>query len=377
MSTTLDLYSNRSQLLSSEDYKLSKNSAYNVPYRNPEQHSTKPISLTQVQYIDRDGVRKPFRADGLNLSTKSFEALDNLFQHLDKIFRGKGNDYIPQKHSSTADHSIGDMNLADEFIFSKLPDYLKDIIPRIRAGILMHDFGELTGEISTMFQRLEGKEKSIHEIPITEDHRNELEAKVVLLLLYKSLEKVYTNDNSFFDGQFKQLQKSMNAESNQYERFRMVERFLADQKIKLPDLTENDFSIKAPTSIPKDQENGFINDYKSLLDAFKISLKPSLTESKSQERSLKNTGVLWSLIKFFDKTEAEVYVSDVAIVDDNKDFTRFLKKPLELLKSIKDSVNDSYKMFEGSIVNKIEELLDNVRSTYVTKQNNALSQKQL
>lgn len=139
MSAALNLHSDRSKL-SLEEYKSSKNAAYNVPYRNPDQHSTSPISLTQVQYIDKDGIRKPLRADGLNLSKNSFEALDNLFKHLDKIFRGKGNAYIPQQHSSIADHSIGVMNLADEFLFSKLPDYLKDIIPRIRTGILMHDF---------------------------------------------------------------------------------------------------------------------------------------------------------------------------------------------------------------------------------------------
>lgn len=251
--------------------------------------------------------------------------------------------------------------------FSKLPDYLKDIIPRIRAGILMHDFGELSGEISTAFQRLNGEEKNIKGIPIQEDHRSALEAKVVSLLFYKSLEKVYTHDNSFFEGEFKDLQKSMNSEQNQYERFRMVERFLADQKIKLPDLTENDLKIQAPASIADDKKNDFINDYKSLLDAFKISLKPSLTRNESQDGNVENTPLLWSLIKFFDRAEAEVYVSDVAIIDDNKDFTEYLNKPLELLKSIKDSVHDSYKMFEGTIVSRIEELLDNVKNTYLTK----------
>jgi hypothetical protein len=312
-------------------------------------------------------VEELLSAGGLNLSKNSFKALDNLFQHLDKIFRGKGNDYIPQQHSSIADHSIGVMNLADEFIFSKLPDYLQDIIPKIRAGILMHDFGELSGEISTVFQRLNGEENNINGIAIEEDHRSVLEAKVVSLLFYKSLEKVYTNDNSFFEGKFKNLQESMNSEQNQYERFRMVEQFLADQKIKLPDLTKNDLKIEAPVNILNDKKNDFINDYKSLLDAFKISLKPSLTRNESQDGNVENTPLLWSLINFFDKAEAEVYVSDVAIIDDNKDFTKYLNKPLELLKSIKDSVNSSHKMFQENIVSGLEKLLDNVRSIYLKK----------
>lgn len=164
----------------------------------------------------------------------------------------------------------------------------------------------------------------------------------------------------------------MNAESNQYERFRMVERFLADQNIRLPDLTKNDFQIQAPASIPDDKKDEFINDYKSLFDAFKISLKPSLIESKSRDRNVENTPLLWSLINLFDKAESEVYVSDVAIIDNenDKDFTRFLEKPLKLLASIKNSVDHSYKMFQGTIVSRIQELLDNVRNIYVTKQNN-------
>lgn len=367
MNSISSLNLNRTLLLE-EDYKSSKDSAYNVSYRNPEEHSNQPISLTQVEYIDRDGMKKLLSAGGLNLSKNSFEALDNLFQHLDKIFRGKGNDYIPQQHSSVADHCIGVMNLADKFIFSKLPDYLQDIIPKIRAGILMHDFGELPGEISTAFQRLSGGENNIKGIPIQEDDRRALEAKVVSLLFYKSLEKVYTHDNNFFEGKFKDLQKSMNSEPNQYERFRMVEKFLADQNIELPDLTKNELNIKAPASIPADKKDEFINDYKSLLDAFKISLEPSLTRSQSQNGNIENTQLLLrSLIKFFDKAESEVYVSDVAIIDDNTDFTKHLKKPRELLESIKDSVNDSYKMFQENIVNGLEELLDNVRSTYINK----------
>jgi hypothetical protein len=358
----------RTSLLSRENYKSSKNSAYNVPYRNTDEHFTQPKSLTQVTYIDRDGMKRLLSAGGLNLSKNSFEALDNLFQHLDRIFRGKGNAYIPQQHSSIADHSIGVMNLADEFVFSKLPDYLKDIIPRIRAGILMHDFGELSGEISTAFQRLNGEENNITGIPIQEDHRSALEAKVVSLLFYKSLEKVYTHDNNFFEGKFKDLQQSMNSEQNQYQRFRMVETFLADQNIELPDLSENDFKIQAPASIPADKKDEFINDYKSLVDAFKISLKPSLTRS---DKNVENTPLLWSLINFFDKAESEVYVSDVAIIGDKTDLTQHLHKPLGLLKSIQDSVSSSHNMFQETIVSGLEELLDNVRSTYLIKQNNA------
>ena len=374
MNSISSLNSDRTLLLSDETYKSSKNSAYKVPYRNPQQHFTQPRSLTQVKYINKYGVEEPLSAGGLNLSKNSFEALDNLFKHLDKIFRGKGNDYIPQQHSSVADHSIGVMNLADELFFSKLPNDFKDIIPKIRAGILMHDFGELPGEISTAFQRLNGEEVNIDGIPIEENDRRALEAKVVSLLFYKSLEKVYTNDNSFFEGKFEELQRSMNSEQNQYARFKMVERFLTDQKIKLPDLTENDLKIQAPTSIADDKKDDFINDYKSLLDAFKISLEPSLTGNKSQDGNSENAPLLWSLINFFDKAEAEVYVSDVAIIDDKKDntdLTQHLHKPLGLLKSIKDSVDHSYKMFQGTIVSGIEELLNNVRNIYVTKQNNA------
>lgn len=120
MNSTPSLNPRRTSLLSQEDYKSSKNSAYNVPYRKPAEHFTQPKSLTQVKYINERGVEKLLSADGLKLSKNSFEALDNLFKHLDKIFRGKGNDYIPQQHSSVADHSIGVMNLADEFVFFKV-----------------------------------------------------------------------------------------------------------------------------------------------------------------------------------------------------------------------------------------------------------------
>lgn len=331
------------------------------------------MSLTQIPYIDRSGQKKMLDAAAFNFTDDAFNAFDKLFKHLDKIFRGKGNSYIPQKHSSTADHSAGVMNLADDFVFSKLPKYLQDIVPKIRAGILMHDFGELPGEISTMFQRLNKEEKGMSGIPISEDSRRKLEAKVVSLLLYKALEAVYIDDDNFFSSEFEVLQTSMNLEQNQYERFRMVESFINSHENELVNLNGEDQRVNVPGSIPEDRKKQFTKDFYSLLDAYKISIDPCLTQEETIPANHKSIPpLLWSLIKFFDKAEAEVYVSDVAIIDDNKkDFIEFLDKPSRILNSIKESVRDSVNFFEKNIAAKIEELLDNVRSVYVAKQRNA------
>ncbi|NQY79912.1 MAG: hypothetical protein HRT47_06340 [Candidatus Caenarcaniphilales bacterium] len=350
-------------LLNDEMYRMSKNSAYKVRYRSPEKHFNQPMSLTEVDHIDRSGTKKKLNAASFNFSENSFKAFDKLFQHLDKIFRGKGNTYIPQKHSSTADHSIGVMNLADDFVFSKLPEALKDIVPKIRAGIIMHDFGELSGEISTMFQRLTGAKNDLSGNPILEDSRRGLEANVVSLLFYKALETVYTGDNSFFDSEFKNLQQNMNNEQDQYERFTMVEKFIKKHENEVADLNKDSRSFEIPEAINSDQHEQFKQDLNSLLDAYKITLEP--------KDNLKSGNLLWSFVKFFDKAEAEAYVSDVAIIDDNKkDFTKFLAKPIVILDSIKDIVNHGAKQFEKLIAANIEEFLENIRSVYVTKQNN-------
>jgi hypothetical protein len=171
------------------------------------ENKTQPVPLKD--FVEREfcnnitAYKRPWKEDGaedfpiasandLGVSEKSFKALKILFPYLDKVFRAKGAEFIPQMHSTVANHLAGLQKICDE-VFSddrlaSTPESLKSdfkaLEKRLRLALLVHDLSELPGEISTFAQRLDSSE-------ISEDDRHRLEKKLSDLLIYHSLKAVY------------------------------------------------------------------------------------------------------------------------------------------------------------------------------------------
>jgi hypothetical protein len=105
----------------------------------------------------------PIRShEKLGVSQKAFQALQILFPYLDNIFRATGAQFIPQLHSTVANHLNGLDNLCND-IFSKdvknkvpprLHDKFEAMEKSVRLSLMLHDLPEIPGEISTFCQRL-------------------------------------------------------------------------------------------------------------------------------------------------------------------------------------------------------------------------------
>ena len=96
-------------------------------------------------------------AKDLGISEKAFKALKILFPYLDKVFRGTGAPYLPQLHSSIANHLNGLQNLCDEIFNSEirsqtspeLQNKFDQISKSTRLSLMLHDLPEIPGEVST------------------------------------------------------------------------------------------------------------------------------------------------------------------------------------------------------------------------------------
>lgn len=78
------------------------------------------MSSACVAYGIKEGEQVPFPFKSpceLGVNRECFNAIQSLFPFLNRVFRGNGNPLIPQKHSSTGDHTNGLLRIGKELFF--------------------------------------------------------------------------------------------------------------------------------------------------------------------------------------------------------------------------------------------------------------------
>ena len=257
--------------------------AYNTPWTNKAQ-------------------RFPIRShEELGVSPKTFQALKILFPYLDTIFRATGARFIPQLHSTVANHLNGLNNLCND-IFGKevkerVPTELQEkfaaMEKHVRLSLMLHDLAEIPGEISTFCQRLPKTDASV-----TETDRQKLENRVAELLIYYALKAVHEGNSSLprevNEAIIESQQRTKETTESAEKRFKIVETF----------------AKKIETDTSEFSSAEFQKDFQQLKDSYYIS--EGSCEFENQET------VVGSFTKLIDKLESKLHcaiVGDYSIFD--------------------------------------------------------------
>lgn len=276
-------------------------------------------------------------ARDLGISEPAFKALEILFPYLDKVFRATGADFIPQQHSTVANHLTGLENLCKEVfsdeVKSKIPteshSRFDEISKRVRLSLMLHDLPEIPGEISTFCQRLPNSGEN------TEDMRRLLENEITEKLIYHSLKAAHEEQEALpeeLSQAILESQKLTSAANNSaVERFKIVQKFNAEISI--------DNSLETDAA--------FNRDYTQLKQAYLLSEgKDQLSEEDTRIRHT---------IKALDKLESKLHC---AVVGDYSRMKmppeKIIKKEHEQMKAFREASGED-KIFKH-IIGKINSL---------------------
>ncbi len=284
-------------------------------------------------------------AQELGISEKAFTAIKILFPYLDKVFRATGAQFIPQQHSTVANHLAGLQNLCDEiFIVEPRLKFTEsqqvrfdDLAKQTRLVLMLHDISEIPGEISTFCQRLP-KEK-LTETTITETDRQELEQRVAKKLIWHSLKAAYANRKSLPRKLHQAITKCQDQVSKQVslpeERYKLVDEFYKS----LPEIDDNYGSKK------------FKQDYEKLWQAY-------LPEKKGKN-AIHNMAIA-ALAKLIDKLESKFHCAIVG------DYSKFDFEPKYIIEKEFAQFKEFREKYSHLLLSPILKNLANLFKTSVT-----------
>jgi len=277
-------------------------------------------------------------ASDLGISEKAFKALQILFPYLDKVFRATGAEFIPQLHSTVANHLNGLEKLCQEIfgdkVRSQLPNELHgkfdEMTKLVRLSLMLHDLPEVPGEISTFCQRLP-KTGSV-----TETERQKLENRVADLLIFHALRIAYEGKGSLapnVDAAIKESQELTKAMTDSAEKRFHIVKACADKM-------DTNFDIN---SIP-----GFKEDYEQLKQAYYIA--EGGCEFETQETFAGN------LVKLIDKLESKLHCAVVG------DYSIFRMPPAKIIEKEHAQTQGFIKTYKKEKL--IQPILDQILKLY-------------
>jgi hypothetical protein len=279
-------------------------------------------------------------ARDLGISEEAFKALEILFPYLDKVFRATGANFIPQRHSTVANHLTGLENLCKEVfsdkVKSKVPaeSHLEfdEISKRVRLSLMLHDLPEIPGEISTFCQRLPENDSSGAN---TEDKRRLLENEIAEKLIYHSLKAAYAGQDTLPKRVDEAILKSQEltsaANDSAVERFDIVQKFNAEINI--------DKTLET--------SDAFNHDYDQLKQAYLLS--EGENQLSEEDTRIRHT------IKALDKLESKLHcavVGDYSLMEMPPE--KIIKKEHEQMKAFYEASGED-KIFKH-IIGKINSL---------------------
>ncbi len=280
-------------------------------------------------------------AKDLGISEKAFKALQILFPYLNKVFRATGAEFIPQQHSTVANHLAGLQNLCDEIFDAKT----RTEIPQgrqtefdataklVRLSLMLHDIPEIPGEISTFCQRLPKAKSST--TTVTETDRQDLERKVAEKLIWHALKAAHEGRDTLaadIHAAVSVCQDQVGEQSSLVEeRYHIVNNFVG----AIPEI-DSDFGSAE-----------FKGDHKALLDAYYLAAKED--EFTTQDAS-------WTgpFIKLIDKLESKFHCGVVGDFSPNL----FTMKPEHIIKKEFEQVQTFLQRFSGD--NLLKPILTNI-----------------
>lgn len=276
----------------------------------------------------------------MGISDSSFKALKILFPYLDKVFRATGAAFIPQQHSTVANHLTGLENLCKE-VFSeevklKVPVESKskfdEISKRVRLSLMLHDLAEVPGEISTFCQRLPENDSSGAN---TEDKRRLLENEIAEKLIYHSLKAAYEEREALPEKLSQAILESQRLTS-----------MATDSAVKRFDIVQ-EFNAKINIDNTSEMGASFSHDYNQLKQAYLLSEgKDKLSE---EDKPIRHT------IKALDKLESKLHcavVGDYSLMKMPPE--KIIKKEHEQMKAFHEASGED-KIFKP-IISKINSL---------------------
>lgn len=284
-------------------------------------HNTNSIMAYKVPWGQK--VEFPFKSKeemGIK-NQEAFLAIQKIFIHLDNVFRGRGNQNIPQRHSTVAAHEVGLMKLGRDFVFDPLrqlhgakPDFNKRE-KNFNGMAIFHDAAELIGEISTFAQRLTGEVDGL-----TEEDRFRLEERAADISFYLALKSIKENNAEILDKPIKDLQAFTSKEENQYNRyFYIKENFVDKFEHEVKKLDGKDSDLKEA--------------HQEILTLYNEMERATGVESPGEKDF---DGIL---LRFLEKLESVYYVSHKEVgdySDDNKAKTQVsaFNKPKKLFEKL-------------------------------------------
>jgi hypothetical protein len=267
-------------------------------------------------------------ARDLGISEEAFKALEILFPYLDKVFRATGANFIPQRHSTVANHLTGLENLCKEVfsdkVKSKVPaeSHLEfdEISKRVRLSLMLHDLPEIPGEISTFCQRLPENDSSGAN---TEDKRRLLENEIAEKLIYHSLKAAHAGHDTLPERVDKAILKSQKLTSaathSAVERFNIVQEFNAEINIDNTSKTTGAFN----------------RDYAQLKQAYLLS--EGEDQLSEEDKPIRHT------IKALDKLESKLHCAVVG------DYSLMEMPPEKIIKKEQNIIMIFYRRFVKKI----------------------------
>ena len=125
----------------------------------------------------------------LGVNAQQLKAIKLMLKNLSKIYRFAGVENLTRKNS-VKDHSHQMLKLAD-YIAESLDDDLDKVA--LRMICLLHDFGEIAGELTVVNDDLNGKKI------ISSRDKVKIEADVFYIMVNLALDAVKTDNHSLFD----------------------------------------------------------------------------------------------------------------------------------------------------------------------------------
>lgn len=303
-------------------------------------------------------VRFPIKeASDLNITENAFLSLKDIFTLLDNVFRGAGNQCIPQKHSTVAAHKEGLVNLAKEKIFDPLRDLhasenIHELEKNFNLMALTHDAPEVIGEISTFASRLVKADGEI-----SEDDREKLETKISYIIFYLALKATKANDPQILIKPITDMQEFLPKQKDQYARYNYAKKEFVDKLFakvqeelkENPDLKKDheilyqaqlrmdgDSSVEDPS---KEHFTGILTKLLDKLESIYYVSHDQVGDYSDLERNKVQLGCFNTPQKLFNKLSS---IQDLTLVQQNiiKQVKSFYNSCVDHFKSRSSSFND-------------------------------------
>lgn len=274
----------------------------------------------------------------IGVSKKSFAALKILFPYLDLVFRARGTDYVPEEHSTVANHLKGLQNICDDIFTEAQTEIQAKFEKLVRLSLIVHDIPEIPGEISSYKERLP------ESGDITELERHQLEEKLAGSLLYLALEASYEGKNILDE---KLAVKITDIQNNTQSSASAVERY---KKV-------NEFYQSLPKIDLSNKSKAFKRDYNQLLAAYHL-----FEDAKDSEQFKLNAHMLAQLI---DKLESKAHIGMIGRFDPSANIEHLDKYFKKDLKKSQSKLETLYQVdFLKPIVQKFAQIYNNAQEAF-------------